>query len=99
MCPVTFAYGDRYDRRAGRVGKAYLVSRLQALLQTGRIKLPRTPEAERLAEELMDYEIRVEKDGGDRSGAFRVGAHDDVVTALGLAELEEPSRVHTMPAI
>src|SRR6185437_14316260 len=40
MRPLTFTHGDRYDRAAGRLGKAYLVSRLQALLQTGAIKLP-----------------------------------------------------------
>ena len=41
---ATFTHGDRLTKagRELRVGKAYLVSRLQALLQTGRIKLPRT---------------------------------------------------------
>lgn len=51
----------------------------------GRLHLPRTAEAETLAEELLDYEIRVDQDANDRYGAFRVGAHDDLVTALGLA--------------
>ncbi len=59
-----FTHGDRYtkddDYRApsASVGKAYLVSRLQALLQTQRIKLPETSEARVLAKELLDYEIR-----------------------------------------
>jgi hypothetical protein len=88
--PVTFTHGDRLDRADGggrSVGKAYLVSRLQALLQTDRVKLPRTPEAAALARELRDYEIRLSEDANDRYGAFKVGAHDDLVTALGLAVL------------
>jgi hypothetical protein len=38
-----------------------------------------------LSEELLDYEIRVDENANDRYGAFRVGTHDDLVTALGLA--------------
>ena len=42
--PATFNHGDRLVREGGewRVGKAHMVSRLQALLQTDRIRLPRT---------------------------------------------------------
>jgi hypothetical protein len=72
--------------------KALLVSRLQVLLQTGRIHLPKTSEAETLAKELLDYEIKVEEDGKDSYGAFRVGSHDDLVTALGLAVFEEHTK-------
>ena len=42
-----------------------------------RILLPRTQEADALARELQDYEIRVSEDANDRYRAFRVGAHDD----------------------
>ncbi len=92
LVPATFTHGDRLTRAEGggrSVGKAFLVSRLQALLQTDRIKLPRTREAEVLARELADYEIRVSEDANDRYGAFKVGSHDDLVTALGLACLED----------
>ncbi len=85
---VYFTYGDRRTKQADgsiSLGKALLVSRLQALLQTKRILLPKTAEAAALAEELMDYEIRVDSDANDKYGAFKVGAHDDLVTALGLA--------------
>ena len=88
-----FTHGDRRvekDRHEITIGKAYLVSRLQALLQTGRIHLPRTSEASALAEELLDYEIRVDQNANDRYGAFRVGTHDDLVTALGLAVQVDP---------
>jgi hypothetical protein len=90
---VYFTHGDRRTReRDGiRLGKAWLVSRLQALLQTGRLHLPKTAEAAALAKELLDYEIRVSEDANDRYGAFKVGAHDDLVTALGLAVQEEPT--------
>jgi hypothetical protein len=73
-----------------QLGKAYLVSRLQTLLQSGRLHLPRTAEAETLARELLEFEIRVERDANDRYGAFRVGTHDDLVTALGLAVQRDP---------
>lgn len=91
ITPVYFTHGDRRTIEAGevRLGKAWLVSRLQVLLQDGRLHLPRTAEAEALAKELLDYEIRVDQDGNDRYGAFRVGTHDDLVTALGLATQED----------
>ncbi len=66
------------------------MSRLQALLQTQRIKLPETSEARVLAKELQDYEIRVSEDANEKFGAFKVGTHDDLVTALGLAVLDDP---------
>ena len=67
------------------LGKAWIVSRLQALLQTARIHLPNTFEARTLAQELLNFEIRVDENANDKYGAFRVGTHDDLVTALGLA--------------
>ncbi len=85
---VYFTYGDRRVEKEDKtisLGKAWLVSRVQALLQTGRILLPKTAESEVLAKELLDYEIRVTEDANDHYGAFSTGAHDDLVTALGLA--------------
>jgi hypothetical protein len=84
---VYFTHGDRRNADGDKVtlGKAYLVSRLQALLQAGRIHLPEGPESQTLAQELQDYEIRIGEDANDRYGAFKVGTHDDLVTALGLA--------------
>ena len=88
-----FTSGDRCTVKPGApeasVGKAYLVSRLQALIQSKRIALPRTAEARALADELLDYEIRVDEAANMTAGAFKVGAHDDLVTALGLACLVE----------
>ncbi|MGE5618097.1 MAG: hypothetical protein ACM3US_02435 [Sphingomonadaceae bacterium] len=93
---VSFTHGDRFERKGSKeatLGKAYLVSRLQALLQTRSLKLPRTSETEALEQELKTYEIKVSENGNDTYGAFRVGTHDDLVTALGLAVLPlGPSR-------
>jgi len=87
VIPVYFTHGDRRNQDTEKVtlGKALLVSRLQALLQSGRVHLPESSEARALAQELDDFEIRVSEDANDKYGAFRTGTHDDLVTALGLA--------------
>ena len=95
LVPVYFTHGDRRARGDSSpwpvtLGKAWLVSRLQVLLQDQRLMFPATlPEREALVRELLDYEIRIGEDANDRYGAFRVGAHDDMVTAVGLACQEE----------
>jgi hypothetical protein len=99
--PVYFTHGDRRVEQRDRsitLGKAWLVSRLQALLQTARILLPRTTEAQALAQELLDHEIHLDEKANDTYGAFRVGSHDDLVTALGLA-VQEPVRQHRITII
>src|SRR5438093_64252 len=49
-----------------KLGKGWLVSRLQALLQTHRLHLPDTQEAKTLAQELLDYEIKVDENANDK---------------------------------
>ena len=82
-----FTHGDRRTQEGSQVsiGKAWLVSRLQVLLQSQRLHLPITAEAQALARELQDYEIKIDQHANDTYGAFKVGTHDDLVTALGLA--------------
>jgi hypothetical protein len=90
--PCYLTHGDQRNVPSEgeiKVGKAWMVSRLQVLLQSGRIHLPRSAEAEALARELLDYEIRIFEDANERYGAFRVGSHDDLVTAMGLATQED----------
>lgn len=93
---VWFTYGDQrtesWEKDSLRVslGKAYLVSRLQVLLGTGRLHLPRTREAGALTDELLTYELRVDESARETFGAFKVGTHDDLVTALGLATQIDP---------
>ncbi len=89
---VYFTSGNRRYESRGRVslGKAWMVSRLQALIRGHRIHLPRVAEGRVLAAELHNFEMRVDQNAHDRYGAFRVGTHDDLVTALGLAVQCEP---------
>lgn len=87
--PITFAHGEHYNAETGRLGKAYLVSRLQALLQSSRVHAPNTAEVRAMLEELKVYEIKLDTNGKDEYGAFKVGTHDDLATSLGLACLEE----------
>jgi len=103
LIAATFTHGERFSQdnsaRLASVGKAFLVSKLQALLQTQRLKLPRNPEAQALARELQNYEIRIDADSNDRYGAFKTGSHDDLVTALGLAVVyQEPADRHLRAA-
>jgi hypothetical protein len=50
------------------------------------VKLPKSSkEIEAMVEELLNYKIHVSEEGHDRYGAFKIGIHDDLVTALGLA--------------
>lgn len=87
--PVFFNHGDKFTSHDGeyRMGKAFLVSRLQVLLQNRQLHLPETAEARALHSELLDYEIHIDERGSDTYGAFRVGRHDDLCTAVGLAIL------------
>ena len=90
VTPCYFTHGDRltpHQDGTMTLGKALLVSQLQVLLQSGRILLPRTMEARVLGEELLNFELRVDERANDTYGAFKVGTHDDMVTALGLAVL------------
>lgn len=87
--PISFVHGEKYNRSLGTLGKAYLVSRLQSLLQGGRVHAPDTAEVKVMLEELRVYEIKVDNDGKDTYGAS-IGKHDDLATALALATLEDP---------
>lgn len=80
-------------RRVGRemhVGKGWLVSRLQALIDTHRVEVPDTPEAQMLLEELMSFEVRI-TDHGAVVASAKGNAHDDLVMSLALCVLEDSS--------
>jgi hypothetical protein len=87
--PITFSHGEKYNKTTGVMAKAYLVSRLQSLLQGEFVDGPDTQEMKATVEELRVYEIKVSDDGKDTYGAT-IGKHDDLATALGLACLEDP---------
>lgn len=90
LLPTSFVHGEKYNRRTGSLGKAYLVSRLQALLQTGRVHGPDTSEMKATLEELRSYEVRIDEKGHDTYGAMSHNTHDDLATALALACLTDP---------
>ena len=92
---ATFTHGDRkvgnLNQAEVTVGKYYLVSRIKTLFQSNQLALPAGhQELELMIEELMDFDREIDEDANERYGAFKVGTHDDLVTALGLAVLEDP---------
>ncbi len=92
---VSFIHRDR--RHAIRhdevqLGKVFLVARLQALLQVGCLHLPRTAEAERLAADLLEFEIQVAEEPNERYRAVKLGPREELVMALGLASQPRPPR-------
>lgn len=67
------------------VPKGELVSKLQALLHSGEMKIASAlPDAAVLARELQDFRVRFTETGNATFNA-REGAHDDLVLALALA--------------
>ena len=83
---VLFTGSDKLNPQRGvtMVGKGWMVSRMQVLLQSQRLHLPRSVEAGVLTRELMDYRIDVSDDGHASFNA-KSGTHDDLVIALGLS--------------
>jgi hypothetical protein len=96
LTAVMFTAGEhctvKRGEREGSVAKAFLVSRIQALLGSGRLALP-DPEARILGEELADFWRDVNAQANAQYGA-KVGAHDDLVCALGLAVLLDEGVQH-----
>lgn len=69
-----------------RVPKRELVSVTQILLQSDRLKIvPTLPEAQTLVRELQNFQVKITDNANDVYGAWREGAHDDLVLAVALA--------------
>lgn len=102
---VTITGSDRGDdslwfRTNATIGKAYLVSRLQTLMQCTRVHLPRSPEMDAMVEELLAFEVKISPAGHDTySAPERVGAHDDTITALALCCACDVQHVHYGPSV
>lgn len=79
--------GDGGSTRWGySVPKRDLVSRLQALLELGRLKVaPDLPGADALQKELLAFRAKISKSGHGVYEAQRERDHDDLVLALALA--------------
>lgn len=68
------------------VPKRELVSRVQSLLQTGRLAIdPALDHAEVLKRELLAFRAKITSKGNDTYEAHREGDHDDLVLALALS--------------
>jgi hypothetical protein len=84
---VTITAGDATtnDGLIYRVPKIELISRVQALLHDGRLKIHKElPDAPVLVSELQDFKADVTDSGYWKFGA-RAGKHDDLVLALAIA--------------
>ena len=68
------------------VPKKDLVSNLQVLLQSRRLKVaPRLPESQTLVRELLSYRVKATLSPKDTLEAWREGPHDDLVLAVAIA--------------
>jgi hypothetical protein len=87
--PVTITGGHQVtcDSYGGwLVPKKDLVSTLQVLLQTRRLKVaPSLPEAQLLVRELMNFQVKITPATHEVFGTWRDGVHDDLVLAVALA--------------
>lgn len=73
------------NRARWSVSKGELVSKLQALLHSGDLRIAASlPDAAVLARELLDFCVRF-TEAGNTTFNTREGAHDDLVLALALA--------------
>ncbi len=93
---VTTGGREVSGNRAGwSVPKGELVSKLQALLHSGGLRIAASfPDAAVLARELRDFRVRF-TGSGNATFNTREGAHDDLVLALALAvfDLSRPEPV------
>lgn len=68
------------------VPKRDLISNLQVLLQTGRLKFAeQLADGPALIKELLAYEVKVSDSGHDSYGNGRAAAHDDMVLSVAMA--------------
>jgi hypothetical protein len=82
---ITGGDGHSYSRGGYRVAKLLLVSRLQALLHAGDIKIAADlPEAAALVSELQEFRATF-TDAGNAAFGARIGRHDDLVLATAIA--------------
>ena len=86
---VTITGGDQVHRegRQWRVPKRDLVSGVQVLLQSGRLRVAEAlPEAQTLTRELLNFRYKIDPlTAHDSYGAWREGENDDMVLAVALA--------------
>ncbi len=68
------------------VPKRDLVATVQVLLQAGRLKFAEgLPEVPTLIKEMLAFQVRITNEAHDTYGAWREGAHDDLILAVAMA--------------
>jgi hypothetical protein len=88
VVPVWMTAGSTVSRKGRiiRVPKRDLVSVLQVLFQTGRLKIATSlPLGPVLVDELMNFRAKITPAGNDTYEAWRERDHDDLVLALAIA--------------
>jgi hypothetical protein len=86
--PIQIVGGANVSSEFGmtRVPKRDLVSVVQVGLQNRTLKIAsELPEAETLARELQNFQVKITDAANDIYGAWREGTHDDLVLAVSLA--------------
>lgn len=88
LIPVTITAGQEAAETPDgwKTPKRDLVGVVQVLLQQQRLKVADAlPEADLLVKELLGFQVKITDAANDVYGAWREGAHDDLVLALALA--------------
>ena len=88
LMPVNITGGASESRNGGYYGvpKRDMVTGLQVLLQSGGLQIASgIPHGATLATEMADMRAKVTAAGNTQFGAWREGAHDDLVLAVALA--------------
>lgn len=86
LFPVTFTLGETYNRSTGKLGKAYMVSRMQSLLQEGCVRGPFTDEMKETCDALMSYNIKASENHDD----YRISTNEGLAVSLALSCLIDP---------
>jgi len=89
--PITITGGHKANPGEGGwlVPKKELVSTLQVLLQSRRLKIaPSLQDAKTLVKELLDFKVKITAAANETFGNFREGTHDDLVLAIAIAAWE-----------
>ena len=84
---ITGEYAVTYEHGFRNVPKRDLISTLQVLLQSKRLKFAEgIPQVKTLIDELLAFQVKISTDGRDTYGNdWRQNPHDDLVLALALA--------------
>jgi hypothetical protein len=82
---ITSGHTIHFENGAWHVPKKELVSVLQVLLQSGRLKIANLPERELLVKELLAFQVKITTAANETFEAWRERDHDDLVLATALA--------------